>query len=99
MVARRITYVICYDIPEDKRRNELARCLDGFGDRVQYSVFEAALTSRLFDNLVSQIEEIIEPNEDSVNLYPICASCMEKALFFGDGKLEERPGREIVFIV
>ena len=34
-------YVICYDIPDNRRRNQLAKELKGFGTRVQYSVFEA----------------------------------------------------------
>lgn len=33
-------YLISYDITADKRRNALAKLLEGFGSRVQYSVFE-----------------------------------------------------------
>ena len=36
-------YVISYDIPDDRRRGQLAKVLKGFGTRVQYSVFEAHL--------------------------------------------------------
>ena len=38
-----VFYVISYDIPDDRRRNQLAKVLKGFGTRVQYSVFEAHL--------------------------------------------------------
>ncbi|GAH67947.1 unnamed protein product, partial [marine sediment metagenome] len=30
-------YIISYDIPDDKRRQEIAKILLNFGDRVQYS--------------------------------------------------------------
>ncbi len=33
-------YLISYDITADNRRNALAKLLEGFGSRVQYSVFE-----------------------------------------------------------
>ncbi len=36
-------FVLCYDIPEDKIRNRLARLCEKFGIRVQYSVFEFRL--------------------------------------------------------
>jgi len=38
-------YVITYDIPVDRRRNKVATALEDHGRRVQYSVFEANLTS------------------------------------------------------
>src|SRR5262245_31991344 len=33
-------YLIAYDIPNDQRRTKVAKTLEDFGDRVQYSVFE-----------------------------------------------------------
>ena len=94
-----LTYVVCYDIPDDRRRSRLARCLDSFGGRVQWSVFEAVLTRALFDNLVSRIGEIIVPATDSVSIYPLCASCAAKSVFLGLADRDERPGKETVFIV
>ena len=32
--------LVVYDIPDDKRRTKLATFLEGYGRRVQYSVFE-----------------------------------------------------------
>ena len=37
------TYLICYDITDDRDRNRVARILERYGDRVQYSVFEVHL--------------------------------------------------------
>jgi len=33
-----------YDIPSDKRRKKVSDLLEGYGQRVQYSVFECVLT-------------------------------------------------------
>ncbi len=37
-------FVMCYDIPEDRKRARLARLCERYGVRVQYSVFEFRLT-------------------------------------------------------
>jgi CRISPR-associated protein Cas2 len=36
----RTTYLVCYDIADDKRLARVAKLMKGFGDRVQKSVFE-----------------------------------------------------------
>ena len=94
-----LTYVVCYDISDDRRRTQLAKCLESFGSRVQWSVFEAFLTRPLVDNLLTRIGEIINSATDSVSLYPLCALCAQKSVFLGTANREERPGKETVFIV
>lgn len=41
-------YVICYDIPDDKRRKKISDLLEVYGSRVQYSVFECVLNSKQY---------------------------------------------------
>jgi len=94
-----LRYLVCYDIPDTPRRTRIARCLDDYGGRVQYSVFEMVLDHRLFDNLVAVLTTLVEPSQDRVIIYPICAACQKKAVFLGLAELEIRPGDEIVFIV
>mgnify|MGYP001597865560 FL=1 len=36
----RKTYLVCYDIRDDKRLARVAKTMRGFGDRIQYSIFE-----------------------------------------------------------
>ena len=38
-------YVVSYDIGSDKLRNKVAKVLLGYGNRVQYSVFEIGRAS------------------------------------------------------
>lgn len=98
MSSERMRYVICYDVPDDKRRTRLAKCLDGYGDRVQYSVFEAVLDRALFDNLVEDARRILDPEEDRLAAYGLCAACARRAVRLGR-EAEEIPGGEVVFIV
>jgi CRISPR-associated protein Cas2 len=69
-------YVISYDIPDNQRRNQLAKVLKGFGTRVQYSVFEAHLNKRQYEELKRAVERLIEPSEDSVRYYALCSACV-----------------------
>ena len=50
--------LIAYDIPDDRRRSRAARVLEGFGDRVQYSVF---VVDALPAQFVSAIRSVCPP--------------------------------------
>lgn len=65
--------LIIYDIIDTKRRNKMVRLLEGYGNRVQKSAFEALMTSRQYNEVVSQICRIIS-NEDNVRLYRLNSS-------------------------
>ena len=69
-------YVISYDIPDNQRRSQLAKVLKGFGNRVQYSVFEAHLNKRQYEELKHTVNRLIEPSEDSVRYYALCRACV-----------------------
>ena len=94
-----IRYVICYDVTDTPRRTRVARCLDDYGGRVQYSVFEAVLDRPLFDKLVAELNRRIDPSQDRVLIYPICAACCRRTVSLGRSSDEPRPGDEVAFIV
>ena len=73
-----IYIVISYDIPDDRRRNRVAKLLKGFGARVQYSVFEAYLSPGKFSELKSRLKVEMEPQEDSILFYSLCENCLGK---------------------
>lgn len=81
--------MISHDIPNDKRRTKLARLLLDFGDRVQYSVFEARLEQKLFDKLIQRINKEIDDQEDSVRVYPMCSTCEKGITILGQGRVLE----------
>lgn len=92
-------YVVCYDIPDDKRRIKIARCLDGYGDRIQFSVFEALLDQTLIEKLTAKLQNLIDEAEDSVRIYPLCAACASKSRQLGLVETGPKIGEETVFIV
>ena len=64
--ARR--YIVAYDIPDDKRRTRLAKCLMSYGDRIQYSVFVVDAKPAKLVRLRQSVREIIDLHDDSVLL-------------------------------
>ena len=80
-------YLVSYDIPDDKRRTKLAKSIKDFGNRVQYSVFECNLDGALLDEMISRIEEIVDPAEDSVRIYTLCAACERIIRIIGTGEV------------
>jgi CRISPR-associated protein Cas2 len=54
-------YVVTYDIADDRRREDVATLLSGYGPRVQLSVFECDLrTRREAAELQSTLRELID---------------------------------------
>ncbi|HEY9784770.1 MAG TPA: CRISPR-associated endonuclease Cas2 [Candidatus Obscuribacterales bacterium] len=71
MANRTYFTVVVYDIVDNKRRARVAKSLLGYGERVQYSGFEAHLTSKQLVTLTSKIKEMIDEKEDRVRIYKI----------------------------
>jgi CRISPR-associated protein Cas2 len=62
----RISYIVCYDICDDKRLRKVYKIMRGYGDHLQYSVFECQLTRADFVRLRSQLSSVIHHTEDQV---------------------------------
>jgi CRISPR-associated protein Cas2 len=57
---------VCYDICDDKRLRKVFQLMRGFGDHLQFSVFECQLTSSDLARCRAQISAIIHHEEDQV---------------------------------
>ena len=64
-MARR-RYLVAYDIREDRRLRSIAGCMEGYGTRIQYSVFVCDLSDREKVIMRGDIEGIMKTSEDSV---------------------------------
>ena len=68
-------YVACFDISDDGLRTRVGKTLLRYGDRVQKSVFEIAVSDR------GELEEIrvlladMVGDDDDIRLYRLCAAC------------------------
>lgn len=65
-------FIISYDIADHKRLSKVAKCLEKHAFRIQKSVFfyPQALQSDIFA-LVSELEEIIDQEEDDIRIYHV----------------------------
>ncbi|WP_343405873.1 CRISPR-associated endonuclease Cas2 [Caldilinea sp.] len=80
---RRRWLVVSYDIPNDKRRTKVMKTLAGFGQRVQYSVFECELRSADVEKLRSALQRLIDDKQDDVRIYGFCDACAAKVEMLG----------------
>jgi CRISPR-associated protein Cas2 len=62
----RKTYLVCYDIRDDKRLARVYKTMRGFGDRVQYSVFECQLREIDLVRCRAALSGIIDHKKDQV---------------------------------
>lgn len=82
-MARR-RYLVAYDIREDRRLRAVATCVEGYGERIQYSVFICDLSDEEIVALRSDVEVRIKPSEDSVMIIDLgLAGDSGKFLFIG----------------
>lgn len=96
MSKRRSCHIIVYDIPRDRRRNKVAAILEGYGDRVQYSVFECLLTKDQFEALWKELGRVVDESEDSIRAYRLCAACVGWTRTVGAGKEVALPEAYVV---
>ena len=62
----RTSYIVTYDISDDKRLRKVFKTMRGYGDHLQYSVFECQLTRMDLVRLRAELAEIIHHKEDQV---------------------------------
>jgi len=62
----RTTYLVCYDVADEKRLRKVFKTMRGYGDHLQFSVFECQLTAMDLVRLRSQLTLIIDHADDQV---------------------------------
>lgn len=70
-------YIISYDVRDPSRLRRVARHLQGYGERLQYSVFRCSLSERSAERLRWELTKILDP-EDGLLMINLCAVCTEK---------------------
>ncbi len=84
-----IYVVVAYDIEDDRRRTRVARILEGYGERVQYSVFECEIEERHLQRLVRSLERVMRPG-DAIRIYRMPRSRAD-VLILGGKQMIESP--------
>ena len=62
--------LIIYDISDNKHRLEISKLLEGYGTRIQKSAFEAWLTKKHFEKLLSKLKEMTRAT-DNIRIYKL----------------------------
>jgi CRISPR-associated protein Cas2 len=75
--------VVVYDTPDDKRRTKLSNFLEGYGRRVQYSVFECFLSLEEMRQLFEKSKKLVNPSEDNVRFYWLSQEAVSRVLTIG----------------
>jgi CRISPR-associated protein Cas2 len=89
-------YVVTYDIPCDKRRRKVSKLLEGYGQRVQYSVFECVLAVGKYQELQRRLAKRVNLSEDSVRFYPLSGHTRQDVEAWGGGQITSEPTSIIV---
>jgi CRISPR-associated protein Cas2 len=59
-------YLVCYDIANDKRLRRVAKVMEAYGTRLQYSVFECPLDELRLEQAKAELRDIINSEQDQV---------------------------------
>jgi CRISPR-associated protein Cas2 len=77
--------LVVYDIPDNKTRRLVSDILEGYGLRVNRSVFECRVkNARHRRRLEAALLHEIDPAVDSIRIYPLCAASLEGASVLGN---------------
>ena len=83
-MAAKSWHLITYDVRDPKRLRKVAKKLEGYGERLQYSVFRCRLDRTALEKLCWELTEIMSP-EDDLLVMPICGSCAERVPIHSTG--------------
>lgn len=70
-------YLVCYDVRNAKRLRKVAKHIEGYGSRLQYSVFRCWLSHEQMQKLRWELTERFVTAEDDVMFIPLCSRCVE----------------------
>ncbi|MFN9624429.1 MAG: CRISPR-associated endonuclease Cas2 [Cyanobacteriota bacterium] len=76
-------WIVAYDSPSDQRRRKLSDLLQGFGQRLQWSVFECRLREDQLRALRWQLERRIDAGQDRVCLWPVAGQQVASIVTIG----------------
>ena len=70
-------HMVAYDVRDPKRLRKVAKLLEGYGSRIQYSIFRVHLTETKLQKLRWELEQKME-SEDNLLVIPLCNRCAGK---------------------
>jgi CRISPR-associated protein Cas2 len=95
-MARR-RYLVAYDIREDRRLRNVAACMEGYGERIQYSVFICDLSDQEAVLLRGDVQARMKTSEDSVMIIDL-GRAGDSSRFLFLGHHEKLPASSAVIV-
>ena len=86
-------WLVIYDIRDETRLRKVAKHMEGYGVRVQKSVFEIEASSKIIDRLRKEINTLLNIEQDYVVYFEICERDWQKREKYGPGKYQEEDTR------
>ena len=77
------SYLVLYDIADNRRLARAASIVLDYGIRLQKSVYEVRLNDRTLAMLRHRLTNVIAPEEDGVKIFPLCESCQGRRIACG----------------
>lgn len=97
-MATKNWHLITYDVREPKRLRNVAKKLEGYGTRIQYSVFRCRLDNQTLEKLHWELNQIMA-EEDDLLVIPLCSSCAGKVPIHSSGDQSDWAERPATFKV
>lgn len=95
-VFRNMMRLVAYDITDPRRLRKVANLCEDYGIRIEYSVFECDLSEELFAFFWERLSDLIDPDEDRLIAYRVCAGCVKDIRSAG---VVSRPGKVLCYII
>ena len=89
-------WIVSYDIPGTKRRTKVAKILEGYGRRAQYSVFECDISDEQRDRLERALRRVVDETEDDIRFYPMNRADLKRVALLGRAELYRARGWYLV---
>lgn len=81
-------HLISYDVRDPGRLRRVAKKLESYGNRVQYSVFRCRLDTTSLEKLHWELNQLLA-DEDDLLVIPLCGSCASKVPKHSTGDCSE----------
>ena len=76
-MAAKCWHLVSYDVRDPKRLRQVAKKLEGYGARLQYSVFRCRLDRQALEKLHWELNQIMADDDDLL-VIPLCTQCSSK---------------------
>ncbi len=88
--------LVCFDITDDRIRDQVGKALLEYGDRVQKSVFEIVLRRpEELQDIRDRLRPLLEDGDD-LRFYRLCAECRQDSTDIRGERLAQFPAVMLV---